>query len=316
MAKTKAATKRATSPTPRKAPAKKVAAKKAPAKKVAAKKAAAKKAPAKKVAAKKAPAKAPAAKTPAAKAPAAKMPAAKAPAAKAPAAGAGAFAGFPPDLFQFLAELGLNNEREWFEPRKQRYESSVLEPALAFIRAMGPPLSRISSSFVAIDKKVGGSLMRVHRDVRFSKDKSPYKTNVGIQFRHATGKDVHAPGLYVHLEPGGCFLAAGLWHPEPDALGRIRARIVEAPAAWQRVRDDAGFRAVFELQGESLARPPRGVDPAHPYVEDLRRKDHIAVASLPVSVLTRPTAVEEVARRFMAGRDYLRFLCEAVGVAF
>lgn len=242
----------------------------------------------------------------------------KAPAAKKATAAAPTsdFPGFPADLFQFLAELGLNNEREWFEPRKQRYEGSVLEPALAFIRAMAPRLREVSPAFVAVDERVGGSLMRVHRDVRFSKDKSPYKTNVGIQFRHATGKDVHAPGLYVHLEPGECFLGAGLWHPEPDALARIRGRIVEEPDAWQRVRDHAGFRAVFALQGESLARPPRGFDPEHPHIEDLRRKDHIAVASLPVSVVTRPGAVDEVIRRFVAGRDYVQFLCEAVGVAF
>jgi uncharacterized protein (TIGR02453 family) len=226
------------------------------------------------------------------------------------------FPGFPADLFQFLAELGLNNEREWFEPQKQRYEASVLQPALAFIHAMASQLPRISSSFVAIDKKVGGSLMRVHRDVRFSKDKSPYKTNVGIQFRHVAGKDVHAPGLYVHLEPGGCFLGVGLWHPEPDALAKIRRRISEAPAAWQRIRDDEAFRSLYTLQGESLARPPRGVDPQHPHIEDLKRKDHIAVASLPQKAVTGPTTVEEVTRRLLAGREYLRFLCEAVDVVF
>ena len=296
-----AATKRATTPTKQKAPAKK-----APDKKTAAKQAPAKKTAAKAQGTKKAPA--------AKRAPVSKR--APRPAQPPAAAGAGAFAGFPADLFQFLAELGLNNEREWFEPRKHRYESSVLEPALAFIRAMGPQLRRTSPAFTAVDKKLGGSLMRVYRDVRFSTDKSPYKPNVGIQFRHATGKDVHAPGLYVHLEPGGCFLGAGLWHPEPDALARIRARIVEHPDAWQRVRDAPGFRSVFELRGESLARPPRGVDPAHPHVEDLKRKDHIAIADLPVSVVKSPSVVEEVARRFVAARDYLRFLCEAVGVAF
>jgi uncharacterized protein (TIGR02453 family) len=329
MARTKTAKKAATHGAPARTSTKKTPATKA-AKKTPAKQAAVKKAPATKASAKKAPAtkaakkapttqaaakKAPATKAAAKQAPATQAPA-RASAKQAPAAAATTFPGFPADLFQFLAELGLNNEREWFEPRKQRYETSVLEPALAFIRAMAPRLHEVSPRFLALDKRVGGSLMRVYRDVRFSKDKSPYKTNVGIQFRHAVGKDVHAPGLYVHLEPGGCFLAVGLWHPEPDALGRIRARILEEPDAWQRVRDDPGLRAVFELQGESLARPPRGVDPAHPHVEDLRRKDHIAVSSLPVGTAQRPAVVDEVTRRFVAGRDYLRFLCEAVGVAF
>jgi uncharacterized protein (TIGR02453 family) len=308
MARTKTAKKAATHGAPARTSAKKAPAKKA-AKKTPATQAAVKKASAKQATAKKSPAKKATKKSPTKQA-------ASASAKQAPTAAATTFPGFPADLFQFLAELGLNNEREWFEPRKQRYESSVLEPALAFIRAMAPRLSEVSPRFQAIDKRVGGSLMRVYRDVRFSKDKSPYKTNVGIQFRHTTGKDVHAPGLYVHLEPGGCFLAVGLWHPEPDALARIRARIVEEPDAWQRVRDDPGLRAVFELQGESLARPPRGFDPEHPHVEDLRRKDHIAVSSLSVGTAQRPAVVDEVTRRFVAGRDYLRFLCEAVGVAF
>ncbi|MEM9455426.1 MAG: DUF2461 domain-containing protein, partial [Myxococcota bacterium] len=226
------------------------------------------------------------------------------------------FAGFPTDLFQFLVELGLNNEREWFEPRKQRYEDSVRTPALAFIRAVGSRLPEISSHFVAIDKKVGGSLMRPYRDVRFSKDKTPYKTNVGIQFRHKTGKDVHAPGLYVHLEPGDIFIGVGLWRPEPAALAEIRRRITEDPDTWQQIRDEPSFGELFALQGESLKRSPRGVDPEHPHIEDLKRKDHIAVATLSSSAVTGPGAVDEVMRCFEASRDYLHFLCEAVGVTF
>lgn len=253
---------------------------------------------------------------PAASKPAASKPAEATAVASDATAGGAAFSGFPGALFQFLAELALNNEREWFEPRKDRYQAAVLEPALAFIRAMAPRLRQISSAFVAVDKRVGGSLMRVHRDTRFSKDKTPYKTNVGIQFRHSAGKDVHAPGLYVHLEPGECFLGVGLWHPEPDALAKIRARILEEPDAWQRVRDDPALRASFELRGESLARAPRGVDPTHPHVEDLKRKDFIAVGSVPVATLMGKGAIDEVTRRFVAGRDFLRFLCEAVDVAF
>ena len=121
---------------------------------------------------------------------------------------------FTPETFRFLTELALNNSRTWFEANKARYEALVREPALAFIRGAGPHLRKISRHLVASDRKIGGSLMRVHRDVRFSRDKSPYKTNVGIQFRHEVGKDVHAPGLYVHIAPDECFLGAGVWHPE------------------------------------------------------------------------------------------------------
>ncbi|MEX1368648.1 MAG: DUF2461 domain-containing protein [Nannocystaceae bacterium] len=235
---------------------------------------------------------------------------------KAPVAGSSSFPGFPPDLFQFLAELGLNNEREWFEPRKARYEESVREPALAFIRAMAPRITALSPHFQAIDKKVGGSLMRPYRDVRFSKDKTPYKTNVGIQFRHASGKDVHAPGLYLHLEPGSCFVGGGLWHPDAEPLASIRRRIADEPDAWLRVRDEPSFRRAFELSGESLKRPPRGFDAEHPCIEDLKRKDHVAMTSVSVRMLTSPSALDEITELLMASRNYLRFLCDAVGVAF
>ena len=117
------------------------------------------------------------------------------------------FQKFEPTLFQFLEELTDNNNRPWFQKNKLRYEREVLEPCLAFIRAFGLRLKRISKFFVASDQRSGGSLMRVYRDMRFSKDGAPYKTNVGIQFRHEFGRDVHAPGFYVHIAPGECFLA-------------------------------------------------------------------------------------------------------------
>src|SRR5665811_1482075 len=104
---------------------------------------------------------------------------------------------------------------------RDSYEREVLEPALAFVHAFGPKLRKISPFFVASDDRVGGSLMRVYRDTRFAKDKTPYKTNVGIQFRHEQGRDVHAPGFYLHISPEECFFAVGCWHPDPDALGRI-----------------------------------------------------------------------------------------------
>jgi uncharacterized protein (TIGR02453 family) len=222
------------------------------------------------------------------------------------------FKGFPKDAVQFLAELALSNEREWFEKNNARYEASVREPALQFIRAMAPKLKKIAPHFVASDKKVGGSLMRIHRDVRFGKDKSPYKTNVGMHFRHEVGKDVHAPGIYVHLEPGSAFLGVGLWHPEPAALAAIRARILEKPAAWTKAKGGKPFTSVFGLAGESLKRPPQGIDPEHPLLEDLKRKDHIAVANLKPAMFSKATIVDELADRIAASKEYLRFLCGAL----
>ena len=215
---------------------------------------------------------------------------------------------FSPEIFGFLVELGLNNEREWFNANKQRYEDAVREPALEFIRQMGPHLAKVSKHFTALDKKVGGSLMRVHRDVRFSKNKDPYKTNVGIQFRHEAGKDVHAPGFYLHIEPGEIFIGIGMWHPEASALKAVREAIVDSPAKWKRARDDAKFKKHFELRGESLKRPPRGFDAEHPYIEDLKRKDHIAVCEIGAKEITKPGFVKLVAERFAAAKPYVKFL--------
>ena len=106
---------------------------------------------------------------------------------------------FSAATFSFLEELAAHNNRAWFEANKSRYESVVREPALQFIAAMAPLLAEFAPHFRAEPRRVGGSLMRVHRDTRFSRDKSPYKTNIGIQFRHALGKDVHAPGFYLHV---------------------------------------------------------------------------------------------------------------------
>ena len=137
------------------------------------------------------------------------------------------FNGFPKDTLKFLTDLSKNNDRDWFNDNKARYEAAFVKPSLEFIAAMEKPLKKISPFLLAVPKKQGGSLMRIYRDVRFSKNKNPYKTNVGIQFRHEAGKDVHAPGLYVHLAPGELFLGAGMWHPDREPLKQIREAIEE-----------------------------------------------------------------------------------------
>jgi uncharacterized protein (TIGR02453 family) len=192
----------------------------------------------------------------------------------------------------------------------------VREPALAFIAAMDERLTQFAPQFEGIAKKAGGSLMRVHRDVRFGVNKSPYKTNVGIQFRHRLGKDVHAPGYYVHIEPGEHFLGVGLWRPEPAALAAIRNAIVERSKAWRAARDAAAFRKTFELSGESLTRAPRGFDSEHPLIDDIKRKDFIATASFDDAELLRRDFVSRTAARFAAATPLMQFLCRAIGVNF
>ncbi len=223
---------------------------------------------------------------------------------------------FQPALFEFLEQLADNNNRPWFLENKGRYEQEVLGPAMALIRAFQPRLKRISQFFLASDRRVGGSLMRVYRDTRFAKDGAPYKTNVGIQFRHEQGRDVHAPGFYVHIAPGECFLAVGLWRPEPEPLGRVRQAIVESPDRWARARNDRKFRQRFELDGGSLKRPPRGFPADHAWVEDLKRTDFIAVESLEERDVLDKGYLEHVAASFAASRPFMRFLCDALKVPF
>ena len=119
-----------------------------------------------------------------------------------------AIAFITPELFRFLGELRAHNERTWFEANKARYLSRVRDPVLAFIAEVAPKLSAISPHVVADPRPSGGSLLRIYRDTRFSRDKTPYKTNVGLRFPHGAGKDIHGPGYYLHLAPDEVFMGA------------------------------------------------------------------------------------------------------------
>jgi uncharacterized protein (TIGR02453 family) len=223
---------------------------------------------------------------------------------------------FTKQTFAFLKELEANNNREWFQDNKQRYEDDVRSPALEFIRLIKPKLLKVSECFAAVDKKVGGSLMRPYRDTRFSKDKTPYKTNVGIQFRHITGKDAHAPGYYVHLEPENCFLGLGIWMPDSSTLRKLRAAIADDPKKWLKVRNAKKFTDTFRLVGESLKTAPKGYPKDHPQIEDLRRKSLLGLCDLTPKEIVADGFVESVIKRFKAGSGLLAWECEALGLPF
>ena len=228
----------------------------------------------------------------------------------------GAGGTFSNGTFAFLRDLAKHNDREWFQAHKKRYEEVVKGPALRFIVETGPHLQKISPHFRADPRANGGSLFRIYRDTRFSKDKRPYKTHTGIQFRHEAGKDAHAPGYYLHIEPGGCFFGLGIWHPDGPTLRKIREGIVEDESGWRKVTGGKGFRDRLELTGDSLVRPPRGFDPEHPLVEDLKRKDFIAVAPLTQKILTDPAFVKEFIKLCKAGTPLMAFLCKALDLSF
>lgn len=174
---------------------------------------------------------------------------------------------FTPELFDFFSRLKRNNNRDWFQAHRNEYEACVRQPALRFITDFAAPLCEITPYLVADPRSSRGSLFRIYRDTRFSYDKRPYKTHVAMRFSHG-GKDVHSPGFYLHLEAGGCFAAAGLWHPEPPTLLKVRSAIVSRPEEW---------RAVHKLlnwdDASKLSRPPRGFPADHEFVDDLKLRD-------------------------------------------
>jgi len=223
---------------------------------------------------------------------------------------------FNEDTYSFLRRLAENNNRDWFNEHKLEYEACVRQPAFEFIEAIALQLEKLSPHFVAKASKMGGSLMRVYRDVRFSKNKTPYKTNMGIQFRHEQGKDVHAPGFYVHIEPSRVFIGVGKWHPDAPALKLMRQHIDTFPQSWMDSHNSAKFQKHFSLSGESLKRAPKGYPQDHPMINELKRKDFIAIAEIPPELVLEEDFADIVMGYFELGSPFVKELCRAVRVPF
>ncbi|WP_163931085.1 DUF2461 domain-containing protein [Paraferrimonas sp. SM1919] len=222
---------------------------------------------------------------------------------------------FNKNTFHFLAELANNNDRDWFKSNQPQYEQLVRAPALQFIEQMQPSIEQFSQRFVAVPKKVGGSLMRPQRDARFSKDKTPYKTNIGIQFRHFQGKDVHAPGLYLHIANDNCFIGAGIWRPESAVLAKIRSCLDDNPRAYQKALETMQQNG-FELSGASLIRPPKGYDKDHPMIAELKRKDFIAIKSISKQQVCSQDFLEFCTEQYQHTRQFMAYLCFALQLDF
>ena len=219
---------------------------------------------------------------------------------------------FGRQTLRFLSDLKKNNNRSWFAENKDRYEEAVKDPALRFIADFAPHLTGLSPHFQATPR----ALYRIYRDTRFSKEKIPYKTHLGIHFRHDLARDAHAPGYYLHNEPGSVFAGAGIWHPQSAALRRIREGIVEDPVGWKRASRGAAFSRTFELAGDRLKRAPKGFDPEHPLVEDLKWKDYIGVVELDEAFVMQGDLAARLRKTLAAATPFMRFLCGALDVPF
>lgn len=217
---------------------------------------------------------------------------------------------FTPELFTFLRQLKRHNDREWFARNKLRYQQIVQEPALRFVSGFAPQLAELSQHFVADARPSRGSLFRIYRDTRFSSDKRPFKTHVGIHFSHEKGRDAHAPVFYLHLEPDNCFAAAGVWHPDAASLRKIRAAVVANPAEWKAIRKK------IELDGDKLSRPPRGFNPNHQFIEDLKFKDFVASAELSEKQICGAKCMRDFVAACRAMTPLVEFTTKALGLKY
>tara|TARA_R110002167_G_scaffold48140_2_gene142324 strand:- start:69 stop:764 length:696 start_codon:yes stop_codon:yes gene_type:complete len=230
---------------------------------------------------------------------------------------ADAFQGFDRSFFDFFTELAANNNREWFEANKPRYREEVVAPISRFIEAMAPRLAKISPHYVADPRPNGGSMFRIYRDVRFAKDKKPYKENAGVHFRHGLGRDAHAPGFYVHLTPTEVFFGGGIWLPPSPQLAKIREAIAADPKGWAKVIGDRKLREQCGgIRGDALKRPPRGYEKDAPHIEDIKRKTFFAMREATAKDAMARDFADQVASAFQASSPLMKFVCKAVEAPF
>ena len=236
---------------------------------------------------------------------------------------------FTDRTFRFQRALAKNNDRGWFAAHKDDYEEHLRQPFLRLIADLQAPLATISPHFRADPKPVGGSLFRIHRDTRFSNDKTPYKPWAGARFFHERtrvastdaslqrpGEGIEAPSFYLHVAPGDCFLGGGLWHPQPATQRRIRDFIVGNPEAWKKAVHSRAFKRRFELHDDSLARPPRGYPPDHELIADLKRRNFVAMAPLDDATMTGPRLLKAVADGLRGAAPLVDYLCAALDLDF
>lgn len=223
---------------------------------------------------------------------------------------------FSDKTFRFLRALARHNERAWFEAHRADYEQQLKAPFQRLITDLQPDLLAISPHYRADPRGNGGSLFRIHRDTRFSNDKTPYKTWGGARFFHARSKQVPAPSFYLHVQPGNSFLGAGIWHPEPEVQRRIREFLVDNPEGWARATRAPAFRRKYEMWGDSLVRPPRGYPADHPLIEDIKRKDFTAGLALDDAVVLGPRLRQAVVAGFTGLVPLMDYLCAALDLEF
>jgi uncharacterized protein (TIGR02453 family) len=176
---------------------------------------------------------------------------------------------FPFDAVKFLSKLKRNNNKEWFESHREEFNNLVFEPAQEFVVVLGELLRTIVPDIIAIPK-TDKSIFRIHRDIRFSKDKLPYKTNLGLYFWEGNRKKMECSGFYFHIEPGSFFLGSGHYEFTDDQLKKFRNTIYNPDKAKEL---DSIIKKLmkkgFGIGGKTYKKVPRGFDPEYPFAEYL-----------------------------------------------
>jgi uncharacterized protein (TIGR02453 family) len=231
------------------------------------------------------------------------------------------FAGFSPAAFTFLRSLKKNNRREWFEANRATYERELKSPMKALVEELDVRFAELAPEYIGDPKS---SMFRIHRDIRFSKDKSPYKTYVAFWiFHRAPGRGVGqtvdgGAGFYFHLEPGACLVAGGLWMPPSPKLQKVREAIVDDLDAWEEVVTDKAFVRRFggltdDEDGILLKRLPRGYAPGHPAERWLRFKSFTVSRALSDEDASSPKVAATVMKEYAVMLPMVRLLNRALG---
>src|SRR6266436_3376117 len=216
----------------------------------------------------------------------------------------------PPELLEFLERLSKHNNRDWFEANKSAYESAVRDPLVSFVEAFGTQLRRISRQLVADASSSGGSISRIYRDLRFSKDRGPYKTEMALHFWHRGSKaGCQAPSYYLRIAPGECLGGGGVWQPDSATLKKVRDAIVRQPQSWQSVLDVG-----LPIEGKKLQRPPAGYPKDHRFAADLLRKSFLISQEFTDERVCSRTFLKDYTALCERMMPFMRFLTNAVGL--
>jgi uncharacterized protein (TIGR02453 family) len=217
---------------------------------------------------------------------------------------------FTPKSFAFLRSLKRHNDRTWFNDHRERYVADVEAPMLQFIGDFAPRLRKISRAYVADPRRSGGSMFRIYRDTRFSADKAPFKTWTAARFPHERRKEIESvPAFYLHLGPEERIGGGGVYHIDMPALTRIRRHIVDAPRRWDAVR-----KTGLVIEGDALKRPPAGFDPAHRFIEDLKRKDLFTLTEFTEQDVVSESFLDRYTEACERAAPLLEFLTKALGL--